>query len=305
MKNLVKMSRNRLLVILVVVTLCGFTSCELSLENVYQEVLELRGAVRSLETKLRTQDHRITDLIKTVRSQRVLLRQVIPGKTDGNNSYNTEKGSLSSNRFTSKIQINRANSSFSNNGSKNVPGKTYIDHNRVESKKIFMNKRDEKYGRQERLLTGMSTTPPLDVTANVVACYAYLSTAHINIGPDHTIKFDVVKTNQRQGYHPGSGVFIAPESGFYVFTWTVRVGAYGSTPEYHSTEIVINNNVYGSAYAVAIPTSSRDDIGTGTAVAHVNQGDDVYIRTHSSYQGTGGILSDEFGRSSFAGWKIN
>lgn len=145
-------------------------------------------------------------------------------------------------------------------------------------------------------------------TSTVVAFYAYLSTilAQTSLGPDHTIKFDVVKTNQGNGYHSGSGVFIAPQTGFYVFTWTIRVGSYGhSSPNFHSTEIVINNNVYGSSYALAISDSSRDDSGTGTVVAHVNQGDDVYIKTHSSHHGGGGILSEGFGRSSFSGWKLN
>lgn len=69
--------------------------------------------------------------------------------------------------------------------------------------------------------------------------------------------------------------------------------------------LVINNNVYGSSYALAISDSSRDDSGTGTVVAHVNQGDDVYIKTHSSHHGGGGILSEGVGRSSFSGWKLN
>lgn len=150
--------------------------------------------------------------------------------------------------------------------------------------------------------------PPSKNTSSVVAFYAYLSTTlgQTGLGPDHTIKFDVVKTNQGNGYHSGSGVFIAPQTGIYVFTWTIRVGSYDhSSPNFHSTEIVINNNVYGSSYALAISDSSRDDSGTGTVVAHVNQGDDVYIKTHSSHHGGGGILSEGFGRSSFSGWKLN
>lgn len=160
----------------------------------------------------------------------------------------------------------------------------------------------------DRLLDVSTPPPPSKNTSSVVAFYAYLSTTlgQTGLGPDHTIKFDVVKTNQGNGYHSGSGVFIAPQTGFYVFTWTIRVGSYDhSSPNFHSTEIVINNNVYGSSYALAISDSSRDDSGTGTVVAHVNQGDDVYIKTHSSHHGGGGILSEGVGRSSFSGWKLN
>ena len=34
------------------------------------------------------------------------------------------------------------------------------------------------------------------------------------------IVFDNVKTNAGNGYHPSTGVFIVPESGMYVFSWT-------------------------------------------------------------------------------------
>uniref|UniRef100_K1PF98 Uncharacterized protein n=1 Tax=Magallana gigas TaxID=29159 RepID=K1PF98_MAGGI len=48
------------------------------------------------------------------------------------------------------------------------------------------------------------------------------------------------------------------------------------------------------------PGNAIDGTVTGTAVVHVNQGDDVFIRT--GRLSNGNILSDENGRSSFAGW---
>jgi hypothetical protein len=43
------------------------------------------------------------------------------------------------------------------------------------------------------------------------------------ISEQHLLRFDVVKTNQGNGYHPNTGVFMVPETGIYVFTWTIRV----------------------------------------------------------------------------------
>jgi hypothetical protein len=112
-----------------------------------------------------------------------------------------------------------------------------------------------------------------------------------------------VKTNQGGGYHPSSGVFIAPESGYYVFTWTVRLYHYGDTTvENFSTELVIDGTVYGSVFLRA--HLEDDDQSTGTVVAFVEKGQDVYVRTHSSYASQGSIRSNTHGRSSFSGWKI-
>ena len=58
------------------------------------------------------------------------------------------------------------------------------------------------------------------------------------------------------------------------------------------------NNVINSIYLN--PLNAIDGTVTGTAVIHVNQGDDVLIRTGTVSNSD--ILSDSSGRSSFAGW---
>lgn len=42
------------------------------------------------------------------------------------------------------------------------------------------------------------------------------STPSISI--QYPLAFDIVKTNNGNGYHASTGVFIAPETGIYVFT---------------------------------------------------------------------------------------
>lgn len=140
--------------------------------------------------------------------------------------------------------------------------------------------------------------PPHSTTA----FYAYLSADLSHTGQGQIIKFDVVKTNAGNGYHPFSGTFIAPETGYYAFSWTSRIKHYGSTGEDHALELVINRDVYGSIYMKSL--TGEDGQATGLAIAHVNQGDDVYIQTHHHDPGSGDIRSDVYGRSSFAGWRL-
>lgn len=59
-----------------------------------------------------------------------------------------------------------------------------------------------------------------------------------------------------------------------------------------------DNNIVNVIYIY--PGNAIDGAVTGTAVVHVDQGDDVFIRT--GLPSNGNILSDVNGRSSFAGW---
>lgn len=93
---------------------------------------------------------------------------------------------------------------------------------------------------------------------------------------------------------------MVPESGVYVFTWTFRIGAIND----HSIQLIVNREDVGTVYLHTI--GGVDAEATGIVVAHVNAGDDVFVRTHPQLKiGTGHYInSNTFGRSSFAGWKI-
>ncbi|XP_061177073.1 uveal autoantigen with coiled-coil domains and ankyrin repeats-like [Saccostrea echinata] len=141
----------------------------------------------------------------------------------------------------------------------------------------------------ERLLS-----PP---TINSIAFYSYMSQKTPTISVQYSLRFDVVKTNVGNGYHSATGVFIVPETGIYVFTWTIRVLG----DNYHSTQLMVNTDVLGVIHVNAGGGGNLG--GTGTVVAHVNAGDDIFVRTHASFN-KGVIYSDGGGRSSFAGWKL-
>lgn len=143
----------------------------------------------------------------------------------------------------------------------------------------------------ERLLSIQPTSVPV----NMVAFYAYLSSDTPASIAHYIFKFDNVITNVGNAYHPHVGTFIAPRSGLYVFTWTIRMTGHS----YQTTELVVNNNVVNLLHFN--PGNNIDGSVSSTAVAHVNQGDDVVIRTHAVYH-TGNVISNTLGRSSFAGW---
>ena len=120
-------------------------------------------------------------------------------------------------------------------------------------------------------------------------------------GAHHMVVFDVVKTNIQGGYNGNTGVFTVPIEGVYVFTYNVRVACHSAI----SFEILKNSTPEGSVY---IDTENSqvcdDDYATGIAVLSANQGDVVFIRTHSTYTPRGSIQSNQYGRSSFSGWLL-
>jgi hypothetical protein len=145
--------------------------------------------------------------------------------------------------------------------------------------------------------TTVATVQQTQDTGNTIAFYAMMSKNTPSINLQYPLKFDVVKTNQGNAYHPNTGVFMVPQTGTYVFTWTVRIDIHNA----HSTELIVNTESVGIVHL----STGETTIGevTGIVVVHVNAGDDVFVRTFGNYN-SGFITSDVAGRSSFAGWKL-
>ncbi|XP_061193433.1 uncharacterized protein LOC133201661 [Saccostrea echinata] len=112
---------------------------------------------------------------------------------------------------------------------------------------------------------------PSNTVHGVIAFYAYMSAIlqSPSTGTHYVLVFDIVKTNIGNAYHPTTGVFMVPESGVYVFTWTIRSGG----DDTHSVELMINTEGFGTIY---LQTLNAETEVTGIVVAHVNVGDDVY-----------------------------
>lgn len=123
----------------------------------------------------------------------------------------------------------------------------------------------------------MLSIQPTSVPVDMVAFYAYLSSGVPASVAHHIFKFDIVVTNVGNAYHPHMGTFIAPRSGLYVFTWTIRVNG----NSYQTTELVVNNHVVNLLHFN--PHNNVDGSVSSTAVVHANQGDDVLVRTNADH----------------------
>ncbi|XP_062581391.1 cerebellin-3-like [Saccostrea cucullata] len=155
--------------------------------------------------------------------------------------------------------------------------------------KVRLPGRKPQQGKQ-RIRRGIEAGQP-------IAFYAHMSGHLRSPGGHHTLIFDTVKTNEGKGYHHNIGVFMAPASGTYFFTWTMSLGASASL----STELVVNTVPHGSIY---IHTSSdQRDSATGNLILSLNAGDEVFIRTGDSFS-SAQILSDEYSRTDFSGFLI-
>lgn len=156
-------------------------------------------------------------------------------------------------------------------------------------------KRTETYvkdrkDQKKRLLVGTLAVP--------VAFQAYLSRAQTNPNGHQTIIFDNVELNVGNGYHHTSGIFVAPEAGIYAFSWSIRLFGNAS----HSAQLMVGDQEYDGVY-LSVRNGDNENV-SGTAVAQLERGQDVFVRTHAAFN-YGDIHSDPLGRSSFCGWRVN
>lgn len=116
-------------------------------------------------------------------------------------------------------------------------------------------------------------------------------------GTSYVLVFNAAPTNIGGHYNRFSGVFTTPQSGTYVFTLT----SYCSPGGYFSPELMVNANVFDGIVCDALGADWYRT-ASSTAVAHINQGDVIFIRTHHNITTSGDISSYITARTSFAGW---
>lgn len=137
--------------------------------------------------------------------------------------------------------------------------------------------------------------------SSVIAFSAYMSRNEAHVVDHHILTFDTVQINEGNGYNRHTGIFIVPTSGVYDFTYTLMVG----NDHEVCTNLLINEAIYGHAYAYS-GSLNVHQTSTSTVVAHVNQGDTVFVRTANDgvCGQTGIVYGDTWRRSTFAGWLL-
>ncbi|CAC5379879.1 unnamed protein product [Mytilus coruscus] len=153
------------------------------------------------------------------------------------------------------------------------------------------------FDKNKRLLEGIQPSP---IPVHTTAFYAYMNQSLTTQDQNRILIFDTVKTNINGGYNPNTGIFRVPVDGVYGFTFSVRE----DPTSYGSYEIIKNAEAVGSAIGLVEGLAIQQQV-IGTVIISASQGDYIFVRTHSSLQHHGAILSNTHGRSMFAGWFIS
>lgn len=124
-------------------------------------------------------------------------------------------------------------------------------------------------------LQTLEDTYEKDKTAPVMF-YAVIRNKAFNYNVDTIIVFETTIINEGDHYNNLDGVFVAPQKGTYLFSWTVT----GSSSHFIMTELVVENNVI-------IGTGERNNSGghpsgSMTSLCKMEKGDHAWIRTTGS-----------------------
>ncbi|XP_053381716.1 uncharacterized protein LOC128549225 [Mercenaria mercenaria] len=132
-----------------------------------------------------------------------------------------------------------------------------------------------------------------------VAFYVYLSSTRC-YGNHEIFKFDVETVDVGGGFNTADGIFDAPATGLYVFSWT----AVALQKSYFSAELIVNGVVKGVVEADPDVGGPADGVhpATGVVLANVNAGNHVFVRFKQG--GSCYVKSDSSARTSFSGWLL-
>ncbi|CAF91132.1 unnamed protein product [Tetraodon nigroviridis] len=113
-----------------------------------------------------------------------------------------------------------------------------------------------------------------------------------NFGPfsePRTVIFKKILTNNENGYNQQTGIFTAPEPGFYCFSFSYH--ARQTQPS--GLNLMKNNEVILKSFSERKMEGSFVDNASSTACLQLNSGDTVYVSLPASYhvQGTGDCTS--------------
>lgn len=117
--------------------------------------------------------------------------------------------------------------------------------------------------------------------------------------------FDQTETNTAGVYNTHTGIFKAPSSGMYAFTWTLCVDSRIKDEDIgeFGTELVVDGKACGKLH-VDTEHAADDACSTGFVIKYVRDGRTVHLK--NIYTNQGRLLSKERQtRTTFSGWKLN
>ncbi|XP_061196060.1 uncharacterized protein LOC133204352 [Saccostrea echinata] len=140
------------------------------------------------------------------------------------------------------------------------------------------------------------------------AFYVYYSTNFKSFAKGQTFIFDTVLTNVGNGYNERTGIFIAPTSGVYAFSWTLHAAGVhmsGESGQYGEMGAVLKqNSIIRGSIVADTEREYNEDAATGFVILNLAAGDEVKIV--SKFDGQGSMYSsDQMGRTTFSGFLIH
>ena len=132
-----------------------------------------------------------------------------------------------------------------------------------------------------------------------VMFYAVIRGKHLTFNKDAILVFETVIVNEGEYYDPHDGVFVAPQKGIYLFSWTVS----GFTTNVIVTELVVEQNTISS-------TGEQNGgggypSGSMTALCKMEKGDHAWIRTTGLSTSNVLYSLDNYPQSAFLGLLIH
>ena len=128
--------------------------------------------------------------------------------------------------------------------------------------------------------------------------YAVMRGKSFTSNVDTILVFETVIVNEGEHYDPYDGVFVAPQKGVYLFSWTVS----GNGGSYIVTELVVEQNTISSAGEL---NAGGHPSGSMTALCKMEKGDHAWIRT-TGVTGSHVLYSkDNYPQSAFLGLLID
>ncbi|CAG2219734.1 C1QL [Mytilus edulis] len=156
--------------------------------------------------------------------------------------------------------------------------KSIINGTSVEKRLDILEKRINVFEKQMENMTDMFTNFPLHPVPHSQYPLFYVElTGDVTLNKNSIVKFDVKRVDVGDNFNTGDGIFIAPRSGVYLFSWTVNMYSSKNT----HTELRVDNVVKGRQImalgAVGHLATTRN------VLTKVNGGDHVWIQTGTHY----------------------
>ena len=129
--------------------------------------------------------------------------------------------------------------------------------------------------------------------------YAVIRGKSFTFNVDTSLVFETVIVNEGEHYDPYDGVFVAPQKGFYLFSWTVS----GTGGNYIVTELVVEQNTISSAGEYN--GGGGYPSGSMTALCKMEKGDHAWIRTTGVSSSHALYSTDNYPQSAFLGLLID